>query len=206
MSLGICFMRCASWRVVLLATCLVAGCGSSTIAPETDGPGQAPPGSDVTQPFPIDRGDEGGNTPGTYKGLWLRLVDNGTPAVTPVDGVIGVVCIGMSNATQECTSYITQVRGAWASEVNPQVRVVDCAVGGHAIERWNDPASDAVLWDACLNKVRNSGIQPHQVRVVYHKAANQFTTGPGGASLPTYPAAGSDYAAFINNLTVFSAR
>jgi hypothetical protein len=34
--------------------------------------------------------------------------------------------------------------------VDAQVVVVDCAVGSHAIERWNDPADDAVLWDACV--------------------------------------------------------
>jgi hypothetical protein len=45
-----------------------------------------------------------------------------------------------------------------------------------------------------------------QVRVLYHKAANQFTVGPSGAALPLYPGAGSDYEAFYANLGSFADR
>jgi hypothetical protein len=160
----------------------------------------------VTQPYPIDRGDDP-DTPGTYKGLWLRLVDAGKPTVTPVDGLIGVVCVSMSNGNQECTDFIEKIGGAYAPEVNPAVRVVNCAVGGHAIERWIDPAYDGVLWDDCISrKIPQAGLRPDQVRVLWHKAANQFTTGSGGAAKPTYPDAGSDYAAFLANLAEFAAR
>jgi hypothetical protein len=184
----------------------VAACGGSPAAPQPD-PDAAPPGADVAVPYPIDRGDDGPQTPGTYKGLWLRLVDSGQPVVTPVDGVIGLVCVGMSNANQECAAFISGVRGAWAGEVNAQVRVANCAVGGYAIERWNDPQEDARLWDACISsRLPAAGIRPDQVRVLYHKAANQFTAGPGGTVLPLYPAAGSDYANFLANLAVFATR
>ena len=195
-------MRRWSWyRPLFLAATL--SCSSAT---EID-PGEQPPGADVTQPYPIDRGDDGAHTPGTYKGLWLRLVDNGAPVVSAVDGVIGVVCVGMSNANQECATFVERVRAAWSSEVNPQVRIVNCAVGGHAIERWNDPLEDAQLWDRCINNLlATAGIRRDQVRVLYHKAANQFTTGAGGAALPLYPAANSDYQIFSNNLSTFAAR
>jgi hypothetical protein len=188
-------------RGALLAAAITA-CDSTT--PDVlDTP---PSGPDTSQPFPIDRGDEDG-TPGTYKGLWLRLVDTGKPAVTAVDGVIGVVCVGMSNATQECSQYVTQVRGAWAGEINPQVRVVDCAVGGNAIEEWINAASDNLLWDACITrKLATAGIRPDQVRVLYHKAADQYTTGPNNTALPAYPDTRSDYAAFLANLSAFAAR
>lgn len=180
------------------------GCGDAA-GPGTEGEDQAPPGADVTQPFPIDRGDEAG-TPGTYKGLWLRLVDNGEPTVTPVDGVIGLVCIGMSNANQECGDFIQRLQGAWTGEVNASVRVVNCAVGGHAIERWNDPSYDDRLWDDCIaRKLAQRSVRPDQVRVLWHKAANQFTT-VAGSPKPAYPAAGSDYEAFLANLSVFAAR
>jgi len=99
---------------------------------------EAPPGSDTAAPFPIDRGDDGAQTPGTYKGLWLRLADNGSPTVTPLDGVIGVVCVGMSNSNQECGEYITRLGTEYAAQVSASVRVVNCAVGGHAIERCTD--------------------------------------------------------------------
>ena len=48
--------------------------------------------------------------------------------------------------------------------------------------------------------------EPDQVRVVWHKAANQFTTGPGGAPLPPYPDAASDYHRFFEHLTAFAGR
>lgn len=189
-------------RRLLMALCLT-GCGSTTEPP----PEEPPPGPDTSQPFPIDRGDDGPQTPGSYKGLLLRLADTGTPTVTAVDGVIGLVCIGMSNGNQECAAFQQQVRTAWASQVSSAVRVVNCAVGGHAIERWNDPAFDGVLWDDCITrKLPAAGVRPDQVRVLWHKAANQFTTGPAGAPLPTYPSPGSDFEAFRANLTTFAAR
>ncbi|MEP6591755.1 MAG: hypothetical protein ABJC19_11280 [Gemmatimonadota bacterium] len=186
---------------------LSVACSGSPAALDEMPPTGAPPGPDVTAPYAIDRGDAGTNTPGTYKGLWLRLVTQPAPTVTAVGGVVGVVCVGMSNANQECSALIQQLAGAWKSEVNPAVRVVNCAVGGNAIEKWIDPASDDLLWDDCINrKLGQGGVQLAQVRVIYHKAADQFTTGPGGAKLPLYPAAGSDYENFGANLSAFSAR
>jgi hypothetical protein len=148
------------------------------------------------------------STPGTYKGLWLRLADNGSPSpVTAVDGVIGVVCVGMSNARQECEAYRFGVQQFWGDEIDGAIRVANCAVGGHAIERWIDPSFDDRLWDDCADrKLGQAGIRPDQVRVIYHKAANQFTLGPGGVSLPAYPGTGSDYDAFVANLTSFAGR
>lgn len=184
---------------------VLAACGSSAISGPVDG--VRPPGVDTSVPFPIDRGDDGGQTPGTYKGLWLRLVDNGVPDVSPVDGLIGLVCVGMSNARQECDAFIARVRDEWSAEISAAVRVVNCARGGHAIERWNDPAYDGALWDECVESLLpQAGLRADQVRVLYHKAANQFTVGPGGTPLPLYPGAGSDYEAFVANLSTFAER
>jgi hypothetical protein len=192
------------------AVALLAACGTATPAEPGDQPGPvptAPPGADVAQPFPIDRGDDGVHTPGSYKGLWLRLADAGRPEVAPVDGVVGVVCVGMSNAVQECRAWIDGLAGGWSAQVDARVRVVNCAVGGHAIERWNDPAYDHALWDDCADRrLPAAGVRPDQVRVLYHKAANQFTRGPGGAPLPLYPDPGSDYHAFVRHLEAFAAR
>src|SRR5687767_6220697 len=173
----------------------ITACSSGTLTEA------APPGADVVTPFPIDRGDDGLDTPGSYKGLPLRLASNGSPVVTAVDGVIGLVCVGMSNASQECADFQSRVRAQYASQVNPAVRIVNCAVGGHAIERWIDPAYDATLWNRCISqRLSEAGIRLDQVRVIYHKAANQFA----GAAL--YPAAGSDYEEFIDNLEQFARR
>lgn len=159
-------------------------------------------GQDTDQPFPLDRGGAPG-APATYLGLPLRQVERPDPGVTPVDGRIGVVCVGMSNATQECSHYIGALRTRFAGRVNPQVTVVDCAVGGHAIERWIDPADDARLWTACVQeKIPAAGLRVDQVRVVYHKAANQLPYADGA----TYPTPGSDYFTFIDHLGVFAGR
>ncbi len=171
-----------------------------------DSGGGPPPGGNTDEPFPIDRGDSP-DTPGTYKGLPLRLVDNGAPEVTPVDGVVGVVCIGMSNGTQECSDFIDKIESGTLAGVAPSVTVVDCAVGGHAIERWSDPAFDHDLWDRCLDRLSQNGVTPQQVRVIYHKAADQFTAEPDMMTvLPPYPDPDSDYFNFIDNLGAFAAR
>jgi len=111
------YARCGAARltdvarrgVLGAAVWLHAGCSDSTGPDELDD-AVAPAGADVTSPFPIDRGDDAG-TPGTYKGLWLRLAANDEPVVTAGDGVIGLVCIGMSNGNQECVEFIQRVRG-----------------------------------------------------------------------------------------------
>jgi hypothetical protein len=190
--------------VAILALALLAvACGPAGLEPA----GEAPPGPDVSVPFPIDRGDESAATPGSYKGLWLRLVERPSPAVTPVDGVIGVVCVGMSNGMQECNSWLRQVTAEWRQEVNPAVRIVNCSVGAHAIERWMDPEFDAALWDDCVSRrITQAGLRVDQVRVLWHKAANQFGSPPGGGQLPPYPASTANYHLFIANHTAFAAR
>jgi len=193
--------RMAGWA---LAGLLAAGCGTVPVGPVPTG--DAPPGADTSTPYPIDRGDDGPATPGTYKGLPLRLIDRPAPAITPVDGVIGVVCVGMSNAAQECNRWAQQVNGPWRSEVRGAVRIVNCAVGGHAIERWNDPAFDATLWNDCIGRrLGLAGVRLDQVRVIYHKAANQFGAS-GGVQLPPLPSAAANYHLFLANLGAFASR
>lgn len=181
--------------------------GSDGVDDGNSGEPPPPPGMDTDEPFPIDRGDDPG-APGSYKGLPLRLVDNGQPEVTAVDGVIGVVCIGMSNATQECSDYISKLESGALGEVSPAVRVIDCAVSSHAIEKWNDPAFDDALWNRCLDRVAEAGLGVEQIRVLYHKAANQFTAPLDDpmTPLPPYPDPDSDYLNFVDNLGAFAQR
>lgn len=187
--------------LTLLTLTLALACSSAGPITPTDPPGG---GGDVTTPSPMGRMGSG---PSTYKGLPLALVNHADPVVTPVDGVVGVVCIGMSNGNQECAEWIQQLAGAWSAEVSPAVRVVNCAVGGHAIEKWIDPAYDATLWHACLtHRLPEAGVRPDQVRVIWHKAASQFATAPGGGALPPYPSPESDYHDFIGYLDQFAAR
>ncbi len=182
---------------------LLVGCGGDPATSNTL-PTPSPAGGDVVTPYPIAHLAGG---PATYKGLPLSLAAAPAPSVTPVKGVIGVVCVGMSNGSQECAEWIQQVADAWRSEVNPAVRIVNCAVGGHAIERWIDPAFDDVLWDDCVTRrLPQAGVLPAQVRVIYHKAANQFGLGPGGTALPLLPAAGNNSERLRTHLGAFAAR
>jgi hypothetical protein len=193
-------------RAWATAVMVAAGsaCGSTPADPATN---NRPPGPDTSAPFPIDRGDDGAHTPGSYRGLPLRLVQRAAPNVTAVDGRIGVVCVGMSNGVQECGRWITQVNGPWRDEVAATVRIVNCAVGAHAIERWNDAAYDNVLWDDCVQRrLPQAGLRVDQVRVVFHKAANQFGAPPGGGQLPPFPAASANYHVFLRNLDSFAQR
>ncbi|MGE0454030.1 MAG: hypothetical protein AB7O37_18080 [Vicinamibacteria bacterium] len=191
----------------LLPVLLLAACGASTA--EGPGPSQAAASAaaaDTASPFPLDRGGSAAS-PSTYKGLPLALVDNGEPSVDPVDGLIGLVCVGMSNASQECADFAQKRRSILNAEVNPEVVVVNCAVGGHAIERWIDPAFDAVLWDDCVaRRLAAAGLALRHVRVVYHKAADADTGAPGGGARPAYPDPASDYFRFLDHLQAFAAR
>lgn len=191
-------MQASGTRPLILLLLLAApACSGGTLRPSED---------DTSTPVAIDVGAAAG-APSTYKGLPLALVDHDAPEVTAVDGIVGVVCIGMSNGNQECTDWQSRVAGEYAAAVRPEVRIVNCAVGGHAIERWIDPAYDDVLWQRCIDeRLPALGVRTDQVRVIWHKAANQFTTLAGGGAKPLYPAAGSDYEAFRANLPLFAAR
>ena len=161
---------------------------------------------DTSTPLAIDAAEDDSTFPKTYKGLPLALTNNGSPEVTVSDGLVGMVCIGMSNAHQECRRLIRGMEEVWSDQIDPRVRLVNCALGGHAIERWNDPDFDDVLWDDCADKVAAAGLSPEQVRVVLHKAANQFTTWPDGSPLPFYPDPASDFYNFYENLDIFAGR
>ena len=125
-----------------------------------------------------------------------------------MDGVIGVVCIGMSNAFLECGDFIHKwEEGTFGRKINLQVRFVNCAVGGRAIEYWNNPEIDEHLWDACIQrKIPEAGLRPDQIRVIWHKAADMFPFDQSGALLPLYPDLRSDYFRFYENLSTFAAR
>lgn len=195
-----------------LVVSLLAGCGGGSGGDDPPpGGGNPPPppppptGGDTLVPFPIDNGGASG-APATYKTLPLALTANSEPVVTPAGGVIGVVCIGMSNAETECRRFIRRVDQGVFQGIASEVRFVNCAVPGFAIERWNDPAWDAESWETCVNlRLPERGVTPDQVRVIWHKAADINVT-VNGALLPPYPDPESDYFNFIGNLTVFAGR
>jgi len=98
------------------------------------------------------------------------LNSEGKPAA---DGLIGLISISMSNATQEFSMF---KRIADADEAkSPRVRIVDCAQGGQAMAEWASP--DARPWEVAANILANAKVSPQQVQVAWVKLANK---GPRG--------------------------
>lgn len=89
------------------------------------------------------------------------------------DGLIGLVSISMSNATQEF-SLFKRIADA-APTKSPQVRIVDCAQGGQAMAEW--ASAEAPPWRVAEQRLAAAGVDPRQVQVAWIKLANK---GPRG--------------------------
>lgn len=164
------------------------------------------PLTNTLEPYPIHVDSNDNNAPLTYKGLDLMLTNNGSPNIISDDEIIGMVCIGMSNASQECNRYIQAITTVFIDEVSSNIKLVNCALGGHAIEKWNNPEFDTELWNRCTDLISEAELSLSDIHVVLHKAANQFTIGPNRQPLPYYPNPESDFFAFKENLSIFSER
>ncbi|WP_254506536.1 hypothetical protein [Anatilimnocola floriformis] len=121
---------------------------------------------------------EGKNKPPSYYSQFLAdasvkikpLDAAGKPAK---DGVIGVISISMSNATQEFSMF---KRIADADEAkSPRVRIVDCAQGGQTMAQW--APRDARPWEVAANLLTQAKVSPQQVQIAWVKLAN---AGPRG--------------------------
>lgn len=94
------------------------------------------------------------------------------------NGRIVLISIGMSNATQEFSTFVPL---ATADPLkNPRVSVIDCAQGGQSADRTNTPA--AAYWDYVRARLSSLGASAAQVQAVWIKQAN---AGPAGG----FPAA-----------------
>ena len=117
-----------------------------------------------------------------------------------------LVCIGMSNAHQECADWLVKINGSIKDEIDPKLEVINCAVGSHAIERWNDDSYNDILWDACIEKVHDAGLEAGDVQYVWHKAMVQYVRDEQNDPLPPYPNANSAYYKLVEELNIFSTR
>jgi len=97
----------------------------------------------------------------------------------PVNGRIVLISVGMSNTTQE---FATRGPGAFKPRAdadpskNPRLVIVDCALGGHAAEQWEDPANE--VWTMCDQRLANAGVSPQQVQAVWFKLAERTSDVP----------------------------
>lgn len=107
-------------------------------------------------------------------------------AIVPLDtlgqpdlnGRIVLISIGMSNATQEFSTFVP-IAGSDPLK-SPKVDVIDCAQGGQSADRTNTPT--AAYWDFIRARLSSRGSSSAQVQAVWIKQAN---AGPSGG----FPAA-----------------
>lgn len=127
----------------------------------------------------------------TYYGLKGGLVDNGIPTVTATNGKIIIIAISMSNGHQEFNRFIELYENH--PDVSGEIVLINCAVGGSALERWVG-AEGQELWDQCKSNVTKKH-SLDQVKVVWAKNADQFTE--LGITLPDPQA---DYYNLVTNI------
>ncbi len=93
---------------------------------------------------------------------------NGKPSPT---GKIGIIGVGMSNTTQEFSTF---KRLADADPTKSEkVAIVDVAQGGKASEQWIDPASEVGrgVWGTAEQRLKEAGVANEQVQVAWIKQA-----------------------------------
>jgi hypothetical protein len=97
------------------------------------------------------------------------------------DGRVVLISVGMSNTTQEFQIFIPKANADPAR--NPQLLIVDCAVGGQAANVIRNP--NAAYWDSVSARLRRAGSSPAQVQAAWLKEANAGPTGFFPASAET---------------------
>lgn len=97
---------------------------------------------------------------------------NAAGAVDLANGRIAMISVGMSNTTQEFSTFVQRL----ASELsdNPRLTVVDGAQGGQDVFQWTNP--NAATWQTVNQRLTNAGLTPNQVQVAWIK---QAVAGPG---------------------------
>jgi hypothetical protein len=93
------------------------------------------------------------------------------------NGKIVLVSLGMSNTTQEFSTF-KRIADADARKAG-NVVIVDCAQGGRTAQAW---ATGDQPWEEALRRIEAAGVTPAQVQVMWLKQAN---AGPSGG----FPAA-----------------
>ena len=93
---------------------------------------------------------------------------NGKPSP---DGKIGLLGIGMSNTTQEFSTFMKLAQAD--PDRSPNVAIVDVAQGGKASEQWIEPNSNVgkQVWQTVTQRMKSANVSDQQVQVVWIKQA-----------------------------------
>lgn len=121
----------------------------------------------------------------TYQGETGRLYDSGNgiptahlaaaPSISPIDGRIGVISLGMSNGSEEWRAFMTEaVRG---NLVAPEIKLGNGAVPGHTASDWADRDNNA--WDLAVQFIADDGLAPSDVQVVWMKMGSRLSAFQG---------------------------
>lgn len=105
-----------------------------------------------------------------------RLADNATKQIQPLDaggrlsadGKIVLMSVGMSNTTNEFSRFVPLANDH--PRKSNSVVVVDGAQGGQTAQVWSAP--DARAWTVAEERLKNAGVAPAQVQVLWIKQAN----------------------------------
>ena len=96
----------------------------------------------------------------------------------PTNGRIVLISIGMSNATQEFSTFVPLAMSDPAR--NARLNVIDCAQGGQATQDVRTPS--APYWNTVAARLRAHGSAPLQAQVAWIKEARRTPTEPFPAS------------------------
>ena len=110
----------------------------------------------------------------------------------PAEGRIALVSLGMSNTQMEFQRFMDRVHRDL--EVNPQVVLINGALGGRTADRWVDPA--APTYDEVDRRLAEGGLTPAQVQVMWIKQ----TLTRGGAFPEKALELQADLQAIVRNL------
>ncbi len=100
-----------------------------------------------------------------------RIVPLDSEGKPSPDGKIGLLGIGMSNTTQEFSTFKKLADAD--PDRSPNVAIVDVAQGGKASEQWIDPNSDVgkQVWETVTARLKAANVSDEQVQVVWIKQA-----------------------------------
>lgn len=97
------------------------------------------------------------------------------PAVEPIGGVVGVVSLGMSNASQEWEAVMAAA--AARGDLDPALRFGNGSIAGETMSTWANP--NARVWDEAVERIRADGLSVDEVQVVWMKMGSQLAELPG---------------------------
>jgi Cu/Ag efflux protein CusF len=122
--------------------------------------------------YPEGKNERPANHEAQGKKLAAQVRPLGTDGKPDADGKIVLLSVGMSNTTQEFSTFKRLADGDDAK--NPKLKIVDGAQGGMSANRIVDPESDSgrQFWTVVDRRLEDAGATRFQVQVAWIKEAD----------------------------------